>query len=315
MKFTPLPILALISTLFLTNCTKEEIINNKVPIAEAGANQTISVNESEGAVTLTGTGTDSDGKIVAYEWSQVAGPNAATIVNDGAAATEVKHLIVGQYIFQLMVIDNGGATGVDTVSVTVKGPSQVTLTLRPVNNPDEVIIFGNATINETGPDTKEIGAAAWTKGGDPIALRGLLKFDLTSIPSSSTIISAKLSLYSHPAPVNGHQNDEMRANYGTDNAMLIQKVTTAWNPAAVTFNNQPSATSTNQVVIPSTDQAFLDLPDIDVTQLIKDMTGANTNNGFFFKLQNEVYYNSRIFATSEYSDASKHPKLVVTYSN
>lgn len=314
MKIKPFFIVACSLLFFLSSCTKEEIVNNKVPVAEAGESQTITINENEGTATLTGAGVDSDGQIVGYEWSQVSGPNAAEILNDGAAITNVNKLITGTYIFQLMVIDDGGATGVDTVSVIVKGPVSVTLSLQPDNNPDEVIIFGNSSINETGAVTPEIGAAAWTKNGSQIALRGALKFDLSSIPTTATIKSAKLSLYSHPSPINGHQTDEVRANYGSDNTMLIQRLTNAWNPTTMTFNNQPSSTSTNQVVIPSTTQAFLDLVDIDVTQLVKDMTGSNANYGFSLRLQNEVYYNSRIFATSEYSDASKHPKLVVVYS-
>lgn len=314
MKFRPLPLIALTLSLFLSNCTKDNIINNKVPVAEAGESQTITINENEGTATLTGAGVDADGRIVGYEWSQVSGPTAAEIVNDGSAVTDVNKLITGTYLFQLMVVDDGGATGIDTVSVIVKGPTSVTLTLQPDNNPDEVIIFGNSSINETGAVTPEIGAAAWTKNGDPIALRGALKFDLSSIPATATIKSAKLSLFSHPSPINGHQTDEVRANYGSNNTMLIQRLTDAWNPATMTFNNQPSSTSTNQVVIPSTNQAFLDLIDIDVTQLVKDMTGSNANYGFSLRLQNEVYYNSRIFATSEFSDTSKHPKLVVVYS-
>lgn len=301
--------------ILFSNCTKEDIVNNKVPIAEAGENQTINIQKNEGTTTLSGTGTDADGQVVAYEWSQISGSNAATIVNDGASTTEVKHLNVGTYIFQLMVVDNDGATGVDTVSVTVKGPVEATLTLQPANNINEVSIFGNVSLNESGIYSPEMGAAAWTKNGDPIVTRWLFKFDLSSIDATAIIKSAKLSLYSHPNPTSGHQYDEVRANYGSDNTMLIQKVTNSWVPEAVTFNNQPSSISTNQVVIPSTNQAFLDLPDIDVTQLIKDMTGSNANNGFLIKLQTETIYNSRIFATSKYTDTGKHPKLVVIYSN
>lgn len=304
------------SFIFLAGCQKEEIIYNKVPVAEAGKSQTVQISEEIGTatVTLTGTGADADGDIVAYIWSQVSGPNASEIVNNGASVTDVNGLIIGTYLYQLMVVDNDGATGVDTVSVIVKGLEYITLSLQPKDNPDEVVIFGNSSIDETGADTKEIGAAAWTKNGDPIVIRGIFKFNLSSIPSTGNIKTAKLSLYSHPAPINGHHNDDVRANSGLDNAMLIQRVTGAWNSQTLKFNNQPSSTSINQVVIPSTNQAFLDLVDIDVTQLVKDMTGSNTNYGFFLRLQNEVYYNSRIFATSQYSDASKHPKLVIVYS-
>lgn len=315
MKRSSFPLITLIAaTLLFSNCTKEEIVNNKTPIAEAGESRTIELKEGKGSTRLTGTGVDLDGKIVAFLWSQVSGPNSADIVSEGSASTDVKNLIKGMYLFQLMVVDDGGATGVDTVSVSVNERELITLSLQPANNPDEVVIFGNSTIDETGPYTKEIGAEAWTKNGSPVVLRAVFKFNFSSIPSSATIKNAKLSLYSHPGPINGHHSDEVRANYGSDNSMLIQKVTEAWNPETLKFNNQPSSSSTNQVVIPSTNKAFLDLVEIDVTQLVKDMTGPNSNYGFSLRLQNEVYYNSRIFASSEYSDAAKHPKLVIVYA-
>ncbi|MCC6286979.1 MAG: DNRLRE domain-containing protein [Chitinophagaceae bacterium] len=316
MTLKPYYLLALIGVLPFTSCQKEEIINNKVPVAEAGESQTIQIRgEAETATaTLTGTGADADGNVVAYIWSQVSGPDASEIVNNGAPVTDVKGLITGTYLYQLMVVDNDGATGVDTVSVIVKGPEYITLSLQPANNLNEVAIFGNANLNESGIYSYEMGAAGWTKNGAPIVTRAVFKFDLSSIPTTAIIKNAKLSLYSHPNPTSGHQSDEVRANYGSDNTMLIQRVTNAWAPEAVTFNNQPSSTSTNQIIIPHTNQAFLDLIDVDVTQLVKDMNGTTNNYGFLIKLQTEVYYNSRIFATSKFSDTSKHPKLVVVYS-
>ena len=117
-----------------------------------------------------------------------------------------------------MVIDDGGATGVDTVSLTVKGPVFLTLTQQPSNNPDEVHIWGNSSLNGSGPGQPEIGAVSWTDGST-IGMRAAFKFDLSSIPSSATITSAKLSLYSNPTPINGHHPDDLRANFGSNNVM------------------------------------------------------------------------------------------------
>ncbi|MGN6491672.1 MAG: DNRLRE domain-containing protein [Agriterribacter sp.] len=310
------PMLAALAIMF-SSCEKEDILNNKVPIAEAGESQTVQVpnQEIETTATLTGVGTDADGKVVAYIWSQVSGPNSADIVNEGSPSTTVNKLITGTYLFQLMVVDDGGATGVDTVSVIVKGPQSFTLTFQPHKNPNEVHIYGNSTYEGSGPGQTEIGAVSWTDGGRTIGMRGAFKFDLSSIPTTATITSAKLSLYSNPTPLNGHPDNENRANYGTNNAMLIQRITESWTASSVTWNNQPASSSTNQIVVPHTASPFLDLVDLDVTNLVKDMTGANANYGFLIKLQNEVTYNSRVFCSSFYSDNSKHPTLIVTYSN
>jgi hypothetical protein len=190
-------------------------------------------------------------------------------------------------------------------------PVYKSLTLQPTNNPTEVHIFGNNNgIDESSDVAPEIDGAAWTTGGDTIAVRGALAFDLSSIPASAIIDSSRLTLYSNPTPLNGNMID---ANYGAENALLIEQITGSWVASSVTWTNQPTATSSGQIVIPSTTQNFLDLPDIDVTAMVGDMVKNNTNYGFLLRLQTEVAYNSRIFCSSKYSDSTKHPKIAVWY--
>src|SRR4051812_13731709 len=117
--------IAISSIALLSSCKKYE--NNKVPVADAGSPQTVQLPGD--SATLQGTGTDKDGTIAGYLWSELSGPNAATIVTDGSATTIVDHLSAGVYIFQLMVVDNEGATGLDTVSVNVLPSKIQTVTL------------------------------------------------------------------------------------------------------------------------------------------------------------------------------------------
>lgn len=297
-----------VASLLFSSCTKEEILNNKVPIANAGDDLNVEISP-EDILSLSGSGSDTDGEVVAYLWSQVSGPNDAKFINNGSAETRVGSLIPGVYVFQLMVIDDQGATGVDNVTVTVKWKT-VTLSLRPANNPNEVHFLGGNGIDQAAPHALEFGAAAWTIGGVQMAIHGIFKFDLSSIPASATITSAKLSLYSNPIPLNGNLTT---ANAGTQNAMLIQRVTNSWSAAGLTWANQPATTTEHQVEIPHTDLPFLDLVDVDVTELVKQMTGSNENYGFGIRLKQETIYNSRIFCSSKNPDATKHPKLEAVY--
>ena len=90
---------------------------NQPPTANAGSAQTIILPASQ--VTLTGSGSDPDGTIASYAWTQVSG-TAATIASPNSATTNITGLTTaGVRIFRLTVTDNGGATGTSDVTITV----------------------------------------------------------------------------------------------------------------------------------------------------------------------------------------------------
>jgi hypothetical protein len=88
-------------------------------VASAGSDQTITLPTS--STTLSGSG--STGTITSYLWSQVSGPNTATISTPSSATTNVSGLIAGTYVFKLSV--NGGAS-TDQVNITVAAASSGT---------------------------------------------------------------------------------------------------------------------------------------------------------------------------------------------
>jgi hypothetical protein len=94
--------------------------NNQPPVANAGADQNITLPTNW--VMLTGSGSDPDGNIVSYQWTKISG-NGGTIAVPLSPATTVTGLTVGTYIFRLKVTDNHGATDTDDVNVTVSAAS------------------------------------------------------------------------------------------------------------------------------------------------------------------------------------------------
>ena len=88
---------------------------NQPPVANAGADQTVTDSDSNGSesVTLDGTAsTDSDGTIVSYSWME----NGSEIAT---GATPTVNFTVGVHNLTLIVTDDGAATGFDTVVITV----------------------------------------------------------------------------------------------------------------------------------------------------------------------------------------------------
>jgi hypothetical protein len=284
--------------------------------------------------TLSGSGSDTDGNIVAYLWSQVSGPFSSIIDNPGSPSTQVRSLKEGKYVFQLMVTDNKGATGVDTASITVINPPIRTLTLQPgptdgqdarpmaVQDCVSGASVANAA-NATSGGLEDLAVSAWTfnsNGCSTGQYRSFLKFTgLSVIPQNANIISVKLSLYGVTSSLSSPQGNSYYPgssynSFGT-NECWIKRVTGDWNEATLTWNNQPAATDLNRVSIPaSTSQWGYNVIDLDVTNMVKEMVNnANSNFGFVLMHQIEQYYRSVTFGSSNNVDPAKRPKLVVVY--
>lgn len=296
----------LLSSVFLSCEDDTTIINETLPPPIANAGNSITIQEPASTVTVTGSGTTSNGYITGYLWSLISGPNSPEILSPSSPSTEITNLINGSYLFQFAVIDSAGLTGVDTVSVRVVSASATTVTFQPNNSPTELVMV-LATPEASDVASPELLAEAWTSGG-PFNCRSIVKFDLSTIPANRTVVSAKLSLYSNPNPMNGNLQD---ANFGTANAMFISRVTESWNGSTL-FSNTPSSDVSSRILIPHTNNAFQDIIDLDVTDLVSPMVTSD-NFGFLMQLENEVIYNSRIYCSSRHADATKHPKLVVIY--
>ena len=311
MNMVKIVLTALMLPLVFVSCQKdpEKFIENKPPKVDAGKDTTIELTKLSNSIQLSGISSDTDGTVVGYIWSQVSGPNESIIVSPGSANTLVKGLEVGNYVFQLMAVDDKGATGVNSVSVNVLAPKVFTVNLNPTDNPNETVI--NSVEVGNNDRLQELPPSYWTNGGSSVETRALLKFDLSNIPSGATIVSAKLSLYAVPNPVNG---DGVHAHSGSNNAVDIRRIATNWSTSNLSWANQPATSQANQVELPSTSNSSQDYINLNVTDLIQDMV-SNGNYGMMLQLKDLTLYNIQNFASSKHADASKHPKLVVEYSN
>lgn len=142
-------------------------ISNQSPVANAGADQTITLPVN--SVTLKGTGTDPDGTIASYNWSKLSGPSGGTIASPTAAQTVVSALIQGSYDFVLKVTDNGGLSAWDTVRITVKAAAPVAVPVANAGTNQQIVLpvsnvslTGSATISDG-----KISSYKWSKISGP----------------------------------------------------------------------------------------------------------------------------------------------------
>ena len=155
---------------------------NIPPTANAGTNQSITLPTS--TVSLSGSGTDTDGSISIYSWTKISGPSGYTITNPASAATSVTGLVQGVYQFKLEVTDNNGATGSATVQITVNA-ANIPPTANAGTNQSITLPTNTVSLSGSGTDTDgSISAYSWTK------ISGPASGTITNPASAATTVTA-----------------------------------------------------------------------------------------------------------------------------
>ena len=136
--------------------------------------------------------------------------------------------------------------------------------------------------------------------GSNFTRRIFICFDLSSIPSGSTILSAKIRLYYYGGDQTGRQ-------------VNVHRVLASWNESSITWNNQPSFDST-----PSTS---INMPssygwvEFDVTEDVQKMfNGEIPNYGWCIKFNTENVSDSSTYYFYSRERSSDIPELYVEYS-
>lgn len=179
---------------------------------------------------------------------------------------------------------------------------------------------GDATwANGNGNWAEELSMTSWTNQGLLMGVRSFIKFTkISEVPEGATITSAKLYLYpkgsSISNPLNGNSGYP-GSPFSVDNACRIERVIGAdWTEEGITWNTQPDITDTDAAVISSSNSQWAYSAEIDVTAMVKTIFAEPSKNfGFRISLITEDIYRSLIFASSENTNSSIRPKLVIEY--
>ena len=266
-------------------------VTNNPPTANAGPDQSITLPTN--SVTLTGSGTDTDGTITAYLWTKISGPTAGTIANSASATTTVTALVQGTYKFELKVTDNNGAVGRDTMQVIVNPDPNVPPTANA--GPDQSITLPTNSVSLSGSGTDPDGtitAYLWTKISGPAAgtitnsasaattvtalVQGIYKFELKVTDNNGAVGRDTMQVIVNPAPnvpptanAGPDQNITLPANTislsgsgndpdGTITAYLWTKIA---GPAAGAITNSAAAATTVTALVQGTYQFELKVTD------------------------------------------------------
>ncbi|MBN2736653.1 MAG: DNRLRE domain-containing protein [Spirochaetales bacterium] len=198
----------------------------------------------------------------------------------------------------------------------VEGKSETNLSVATKGNASVVTVIlyaqQDGRVYDIAPDNPAgyadyFAADAWTWSSRPGKVRSLLQFNLSSIASNKTITEAKLYLYSHPSIK--HYSPSSTST----NAVHLYRVISPWSANTACWNNQPSISSYHSVQVPAAQYGYSSKNYVlDVTAMINDMYRYG-NYGMMLKLDSENYYRRMYFASSECSQSSLRPRLVIKY--
>lgn len=134
-------------------------------------------------------------------------------------------------------------------------------------------------------------------------VRTYIEFDLSSIPANARVFDADLKLYQFNT-------------LGTDNFTVgLHKITSTWDESTITWNLQPTS-STSAEVTDNITAGATTWESWDIVALVQGwLDGTITNYGMMLKDTDESSVNTTAhFFTSDYTtDATKRPKLEIVY--
>jgi poly(3-hydroxybutyrate) depolymerase len=194
-------------------------IPNTPPVANAGADQVITLPINDALVS--GNGIDVDGTIVSYQWTKISGPEAYAIGNTGSAQTYLHNLVQGVYQFELTVTDNLGAVGRDTITITVNAANNLSPVANAGNNQSITLPTNSVVLSGSGTDADgTVIAYSWTK------ISGPSQFVIASAAQAQTVVNSL---------VEGTYQFELKV---TDNHGVVGRdtVTIVVNPAVATVS-------------------------------------------------------------------------------
>lgn len=191
---------------------------NQPPVSRAGPDKVIWLPVD--TLTLDGSNSTDDQKILSYTWSLIGGPNVPVITNGDQTVASVSNLVIGEYKFKLTVKDNEDLESSSQIVVTVKeNPNRAPVAKaggdRVVVLPSPLVIINGSASS----DDKGIVSYLWTRdksspaAGDVVPLSdqqvalqlvnivpGHYKFTLTVTDAEGMESQDSMSLVVQPDP-------------------------------------------------------------------------------------------------------------------
>jgi len=243
---------------------------NSPPVADAGPDQSSPRNTR---VDLDGSASaDSDGRIVTYSWSQVAGPGV-TLNNANTVAPWFTPTALGVHWFRLTVTDDSGMWDTDDVNVTVINRDPTANAGSDASAFKRTVVTLNGTLS-SDPDG-DTPTFSWTQiGGLTVTLSGANTAKPTFTPAASGAYTFNLTVNdgfggsAWDTVVVTVANRDPTANAGIDQTVAVNSVVTLDGSASSDPDGDPRTFAWIQMAGPVVALAGADTPNPTFTPTV-----------------------------------------------
>ena len=281
-----------------------------------------SYNTDKGIMSIAGTASDNVA-VSTVRWSNSAGGSGIATGTTTWSVSDIT-LAAGQNIITVTAEDSSGNVVSDAITVNYTPPEGTyTATFGDATGADYTGTVSDTYLNindDNNGSSTTINTYTWP--ANMVANAGIIKWNLSSIPSSATIQSAKLYLYlvdsggDSTYTVSVHKIINHDPVIGSCNGNTYDG-THSWTQNTQCYNNIPLAQADISAAEDSQDIGTdVGYKVWDITNMVEDwISNPATNYGVLINSDNQASQDSyRYFASSEYSDSTKRPKLVITYT-
>ncbi len=166
----------------LSACGGGSNSSNNTPTVNAGEDKSVKINET---ITITGTASDSDGSIVAYEWREGSKVLADT------ATFDYLPTVAGNHTLTLTVTDDDGVTASDSIVVTVTSISSFNFAVLSYNDEDR---YAESYSDIT---SKKVSALhEWSESSKEFKFNGNMLIDLGLLSENNSLVDAHKNKHS-----------------------------------------------------------------------------------------------------------------------
>ena len=305
-KFTKTLVLA--TLLFSFSCSSDDDGETVVINLQ---NLEVSIDENPNNGDIVGTVQSNSNSLLNFSITSQT-PAGALAINANTGELTVADASLFDYEANTMItaiVAASGAQNTANVTININDLADVlvdyTVTIQPDATEGKDAFLGSAAPDNNYGTHPDFMSNRFSGG----SVRSLIRFDFSNIPTDAIVNSVEVSFYGYQSPSNGN-------NFIGKGESYLQKVDSAWDEATVTWNNQPTSSDIDQVYLANAQSTIQDYLDLDITATASGMINdPSTNHGYILKLVDETSTNNKlIFGSSDNTDASLHPKVVVQYS-